>query len=60
LRRNYFDIDRASSRTNIPHLHPKNIELNAFIRERLVAKGLAGCTDYMIFCETGFLSLGGG
>jgi hypothetical protein len=26
-------------------LHPKNIELNAFIRERLVAKGLAGCTN---------------
>jgi hypothetical protein len=35
----------SCSRTDIPHLHPKNVELDAFIGERLIAKGLAGCTD---------------
>ena len=33
------------SRTNVPHLDPEYIKLNAFIGKRLIAERLTRCTD---------------
>jgi hypothetical protein len=38
----------ARSRTHIPHLDAEDIKLDAFVRKRLIAEGLAGCTDTLL------------
>lgn len=41
----YLRHEMANSSTNIPHLYADDIELDAFIGERLVPECLARCTD---------------